>query len=469
MFEMISKLICKIFPIVLVGVLPWVSIASSAEIDQGEVCVVNDARKKIDPKRLMRWLLSEYPVSPKCLDYNDDAEPQFADSVLTLVHDDYRTTLNNGRCKPIDQDNILKSQNFMISLFVSLNKNSLSGFEAEEAINLGANVDYVRPILLYNDAKLSNDAIQVSDQLVQVYKFFTNSPDAIDIVCLSKSPEVDQAVESRKQFADRFVIRGKIEDLKKPLTPKSTKQLSSAEFSAVDNRESDKTEYNINGVVGIRVGDQILKGNLIDTELIAFVGLEKRFSTGDADDEIDNLKIGLTAGGYFLLGSSAHGFDLYPQITLDSEADTKIGSLNLVWEPALMVFGTTFPNIGISGRLGTFVPTLKGYTHAGHVFADGGNENLRDDHNFVRIGPEVGLKFFANSGTFIDQIVWYVTYKYLWGAIGDPANADRLEIGLSYVFPKTENFSFGVKYTKGEADETFEDVESLEMKIGIKF
>lgn len=442
--------------------------AKKSEMSQDQVCVADRGRMLVNPKHTMRWLMSENLVRPTCLDYDDDGDPVHLDRVLALIDDDY-AELTPGRCKGGDLPNLIKAQDFMVKFFQTLaSPEGYSNYKMTTPLTLSVKTNLVYPNELYNKDTPDFGVIQVTDELVPVYEFFVSDPNSGGIICIKEEEKAKEKTVS--PFAGKLIVRGKVEDLKKPLSKKTTKKISATTFSVVSNEEADTTEYNISGVVGYRLDALSQRWPNLSIDFIPYVGVERRFATGKKSQEVDNLRIGVNAATSLRTGAnSAHTFDLHPQLTVDSDADTKIGSLNMIWQPAFLIGKTVFPNIGIEKEFGTIVPTFAGKLNGGVVFDDGGNNALEDDEGFLRMGANVGAKVFPRSGTILDQFVPFLTYEYVFGAAGKLNNADRLEAGFNFVMPDAENFQVGIKYVTGQADETFEDVEFIEATVGVKF
>ncbi len=450
--------------------------ASPSKMPQDQVCVADRGERVVDARRATRWLMSEFPVTLNCLDYDDDGDPIHIDRVLVLVDDNYPEFTSAGRCTGLDQTNILASQQFLMSFFLGIQPDTppesrITNYQSVSPLNLGAQSKRIRLGDVYGGPMPQTEAIELEDEMVEVYKFLSYEQDSIRVICAETNEQPAQTkVEEDVFLPGSFIVRGNIKDLKKPLTEKTTKSISPAVFSLVENRISNSTEFNISGVAGYRLDALAIRNTALAADIIPYIGLDRRFATGGDTNEVDNIKVGINAAGFMRLGTgSAHGFDLHPQLTIDSDADTKIGSLSLLWEPSFRFLGTTIPNIGISTDYGTLVPTFSGGLIAGNVFEDGGNAALRDDETFLRLSSDIGLRYIPRTGTFVDQFIPFLTYKYVFGAAGELSNADRIEFGFNFVIPKTQNFSVGLKYSNGQADETFQDIEFIEATFGVKF
>ena len=440
------------------------------------VCESSNAGKTlINPKRAMLRTMTKFPIPLSLQDYDDDGDPNHLDRVAVFMDREYCGAGGLGArdCDTASAKNIDAAREFWTKFFKAQGSKQYKfsrtvAFPLRfEALRMSEH--YGRPTNLLD--------IDLGPEDIEIYKFFIGAPGAVTIECVPKTQEAEKKEPAAlgQLLSGNLIVRGKVEDLKKPLTSKTAKQISAATLSVSDNREADTTEYNVNGVVGYKLTNLSFGDDSYLIDFLPYFGVERRFATGKgADNEVENFNFGLNTAITLFDDTQSYTIDLFPQFTIDGEADTKIGSANLTvtptWDfPEWWLWSGFFPNVRRDIGILSLVPTFNVMAKGGYVFEDGGNQELADSETFLRIGGAVGAKFYFRTKTHLDRFVPFVNYQYLFGASGELNNADRIEVGVNYAIPKTQNVTVSVKYAKGQADETFEDLEYLEAAIGVKF
>lgn len=492
----LSVLTCAAATMVLIclssGVKANQSILKSKPLPMKEVCVGG----RLDSKELMVWLFDTYPVTLKAHDYDNNKDYSHTDRVISVFDKYYcKRSFDSGQDKcSVSKNNDTRanfgnSRDYLRELFGQLREGQVDGYRysgpvpsEETSLLVDVDAEFIRAGELAPGAKFE---ITVSDAAaVDAFKFVIGHGEAGEIECFKPQKE-----EQKPRFSftapakENIRVRGSTDDIRKMLTKDKKKEISAATASIVKDKEGDTTEYNISSVVAYKFASLYKNKDKDspasqkrdhDVDFLVYVGVERKYASGDDDaEEIDNINLGLDVAFQYTPDDVLNfKGDLRPQFTIDSEADTKIGSLNLDLTPTWTFEKGTFPNAAIWGNTleyVAFLPIVIARAKGGYVFDDGGNDDLSQSKTFFRVGGKLGAKLLFTTNTLFDGIVPFVNYEYLNGVKGKPANSDRVEAGIEYVFPEIDYLTLGLKYTSGEADETFEDVDSLEVRLGAKF
>lgn len=438
---------------------------------------VPGSQPELNAMVLLRWLVSqeEFTVTARGLDYDRDGFPDYNDAVIAVMdHEDYCG--DGDRCTAQDEFGLADAHTAIVTFLDQAGGANFTIPADRYPVGDAASPITPEPGLDLNGTEAT------AYRLLAIGAGPTGITCAVKKAALTPDPpgDTDPSKEPLSLFgSDSFLegkvrVRGTIADLGEKLT-----DASSATLSTTRDLDAGETAYQVEGVLGYELAQWRFYDDELLVDLLPFTRVERRFSTGDSDEEVDTLSVGANSIFRFIIpGFGAHQIDAYPLFTTDSEADTRIGSLNLSWFPAFLIPGDDpkfiFPNsnidltgFGIEGfdlHIGA-----EGIGEFGRVFDDGGNSNISDQDNFTRVGGNIVARLSGEPGTIFSQFALTSSYRYLFGITGEPGSSDRFEVGLTYLFPDQENFEIGFRYVDGDAEETFEEQEFWEATLGIKF
>ena len=105
----------------------------------------------------------------------------------------------------------------------------------------------------------------------------------------------------------------------------------------------------------------------------------------------------------------------------------------------------------------------------GRVFDDGGNSDLENESEFLRIGGRLGTQLRGGEDTWFRDIELDVSNRYLKSADGDIGDLYRLDVSISYLFSQAENYRLSFSYANGRTDDTLENTEYWKTQFGVRF
>ena len=312
------------------------------------------------------------------------------------------------------------------------------------------------------------EVLDITGRFVQIY-CTTPEPEAPELVADVDVPEIVEAPEQpywifNPRDADGLRLTSEIDDLTKDRN--NLGGVRPAEFSITNDLDDNETLYQVDAVVGYNF--EVERSDLIFTSTIPFV-LFERFFNG-SDNEIDKLGFGVQeAFSIFKPDRSGSEFAVTPLFLTDSDFETEIGLLKLRWTPTLP--SDSMLPVGFPRTYGPLSVQLDvdALTDLGRVFNDGGNADLEDEAEFFRIGGRLGFKFRGAEDTGFNHIELGVSNRYLKNVDDNIGDLYRLDVSLSYLFSKAENYRLSFSYANGRTDDTLEDTEYWTTQFGIRF
>ncbi len=437
-----------------------------------QICspTVDPTLKTVDPLRLIRWLIAVSEVSDAALDADGDGDTLLEEKQLALVQPDYCTRDVGRACTPEDAETLARVQERL----------------ADFVERLGG-TDYVferirRPsVEEWSEAAFLNPFLEVPGRRVQVAELLDVSGRFVKVYCTSPEPEppaqvadvaTPEIVEAPEKpdwifnprGADGLRLTSEIDDLNKDRDQLTA--VRPAELSITADLDDDETRYQVKAIAGYNF--EVERSDSFFTSTTPFFLIERFFN--GASNEIDKLGLGVQEAlrVEFLDGSSSE-FAITPLYLTDSDFNTDIGILKLRWTPTLAP--DSFLPIGFPKTLGPVSVQLSIDTLAdiGQVFDDGGNSDLENESEFLRVGGRLGTQLRGGEDTWFKDIELDVSNRYLKSADGDIGDLYRLDVSISYLFSQAENYRLSFSYANGRTDDTLENTEYWKTQFGVRF
>ncbi len=460
----------------------WLTCVSSGDLEaqaDGEqvfpadqICGANaepDPRT-LDPLRLIRWLIAVSDISDAAFDSDRNGDTLLREKQLALVQPNYCTADVRRSCTAEDAETLERVQERLAD-FVTRAGGPDYVFErlrrptSEER----AEASFLDEIHEVPDRQFQiAEVLDVTGRFVQIY---CTTPDP-DVPAFVADVDVPQIVEAPEQpywvfnprDADGLRLTSEIDDLNKDRNNLSA--VRPAEFSITEDLDDDETLYQVDAVLGYNF--EVERSDLIFTSTIPFL-LFERFFDG-SKNEIDKLGVGVQEAFSFLKPDrSGSEVAITPLYLTDSNLATKIGVLKFRWTPTLpsdSILPVGFPRTYGPLSLQFDVDAL---TDLGRVFDDGGNNDLDDEAEFFRVGGRLGVKFRGSEKTGLDHVELGISNRYLKNVDDNIGDLYRLDISISYLFSKAENYRLSFSYANGRTDDTLEDTEYWKTQFGIRF
>lgn len=435
-----------------------------------EICRSGSDLRRLDPLRLIRWLIAISDIGDAALDSDGDGDTLLSEKQLALVQPGYCTQGVGRSCTAEDAATLERIQR------------RLSDF-----VERAGGPDFVfervrRPTVEeWTENAFLNPFYEVTGRRFQVAEVLDVRQRFIEVYCTTPEPEepplapdtagAEIVEEPEKPLwifnprdADGLRLTSAIDDLTKDRNKLGA--VRPAELSITADIDDDETLYQVKAVVGYNF--EVERTDLIYTSTIPFF-LVERFFNGN-ENEIDTLGFGLQeAFSVFQPDRSGSEVAITPLYLTDSDFDSDIGILKFRWTPTLAP--DSFLPIGFSRDYGPLALQfdIDALADFGRVFDDGGDEDLADTSEFFRLGGRFGVQFRGAEDSGFDHVALDVSNRYLKDIDGDDGDLYRLDLSLSYLFSQSENYRLSVSYVNGLTDDTLEDTEYWKTQFGIRF
>lgn len=429
--------------------------------------------RTVDPFRLIRWLIAVSGLSDAALDADRNGDTLLLEKQLALVQPDYCTADPRRSC---NEDDALTLERIQLRLgaFVAQAGGPDFVFERLRRPTIEERVDapFLNPFYEVPGRQFQvAEILDITGRFAKVYctseeleelseELVAADTDASEIV---EAPEKPDWIFNPRD-ADGLRLTSEIDDLNK--NRKALSSVRPAEFSITADIDDDETLYQVDAVIGYNF--EVERTDLIYTSTIPFL-LFERFFDGSSN-EIDKLGFGIQeAISIYQRDFSGSEFAVTPLYLTDSNFSTDIGLLKLRWTPTLAPT-STLP-VGFEKTYGPLSLQLDVDMLAdiGRVFDDGGNDDLEDEADFFRLGGRLGMKFRGAEGTGFDHIELGISNRYLKNVDDNIGDLYRLDVSLSYLFNRSENYRLSFSYANGRTDDTLEDTEYWKTQFGIRF
>ncbi len=456
--------------------LPGSDLAAQSGSEQvfpaDQICGKSDEPdlKTVDPLRLIRWLVAISDVSDAAFDADRDGDTLLREKQLALVQPNYCKADSRRSCTSEDAATLERVQNRLAD-FVRRAGGPDFVFERlrRPSVEDRAAAPFLNPFFEVPGRQFQvAEVLDITRRFVQIYCTVPD-PDVpafvadVDGPALLEEPEQPYWIFNPRD-ADGLRLTSEIDDLNKDR--RNLAAVRPAEFSITKDLDDNETLYQVDAVLGYNV--EIERSDLIFTSTIPFF-LFERFFDG-SKNEIDKLGIGLQEAFSFLKPDrSGSEVAITPLYLTDSDFSTKIGLMKFRWTPTLRnnsVLPIGFPKT--YGPLSVQID-LDALTDFGRVIDDGGNADLEDEAEFFRVGGRLGLKFRGADKTGFDHIELGISNRYLKNIDNNIGDLYRLDISISYLFSKAENYRLSFSYANGRTDDTLEETEYWKTQFGIRF
>ncbi|MEM7042875.1 MAG: hypothetical protein AAF543_08700 [Pseudomonadota bacterium] len=437
-----------------------------------QICHAGTAQdiRRLDPLRLIRWLIAVGDIGDAALDADGDGDTLLSEKQLALVKPDYCTADIGRACTAEEAETLERVQNRLAD-FVDRAGGPEFVFERLRRPTLDERIetDFLNPFLEVTGRRFQvAEVLDVQRRFVEIYCAAPEPDQPINVADIASPEIVDEPERPHWIFnprdADGLRLTSAIDDLTKDRNKLGA--VRPAELSITADVDDDETLYQVKAVVGYNF--EIERSDLIFTSTIPFL-LFERFFNGE-ENEIDKVGFGVQeAFNVFQPDRSGSEVAITPLYLTDSDFDSDIGILKLRWTPTLAP-DSALP-IGFPKTYGPLALQLDidALADFGRVFDDGGDEDLGDEAEFFRIGGRLGLQFRGAEDTGFDHIQLDVSNRYLKDIDGDDSDLYRLDISLSYLFSQSENYRLSVSYVNGRTDDTLEQTEYWKTQFGVRF
>jgi hypothetical protein len=420
--------------------------------------------RMVHPLYLIRDLIEAGPVSDAALDANGDGDTLLIEKQLAFTQPNYCHASPERRCTPQDEKALIRLHD-QLAEFVRTEGGAWYHFER---LREPDPVDRAAVPAL-------DPAFEVKGQPFQIGEILQVPPQFVRIVCRDE-PLAPQAAsippadaepvgwEHDPDGNEGFRLTGSIDDLNK--SRQRLTNVRPAQFSINSDLKANVTTYLIDAVAGYDL--EFAKGKEYNASLIPFVFLNRLFN--NTNNEIDKLGTGLQLA--LEMQDSPIGYGevaMTPQYTTDTDFRTKIGTLKFRWTPTLPQ--DALVPLGLYRTYGPLLGqvNLDLLSDVGHVFDAGGNPDLEDSDEFLRVGGRLGFQIRGAKDTLLEQIELDVSNRYLYNVEGIPRDINYFQTSLSYLFPNMDNYKLSFSFTSGRTDDTLTDVEFWSSQLGIRF
>jgi len=426
--------------------------------------------RRLDPLRLVRWLVAVSDISDAALDADGDGDTLLSEKQLALVQPGYCTQDIGRACNAEDEETLQRIQDRLAD-FVDRAGGPEFVFERVRRPTIDERVEQasLNPFFEMTGRRFQvGEVLDDRGRFVEVY-CTTPEPDQLEQVADVAAPEIVDELERpywifNPRDADGLRLTSEIDDLNKDRN--KLVAVRPAELSVTADLDDDQTLYQVKAVLGYNF--EVERSDLIFTSTIPFLVFE-RFFNGE-ENEIDKLGFGFQeAFSIFQPDRSGSEVAITPLYLTDSEFDTDIGLVKLRWTPTLasdsrlpIGFPKTYGPVDVQFNIDALADF-------GRVFDDGGDVELADESEFFRVGGRFGMQFRGAKDSGFDHIALDISNRYLKDVDGDESDLYRLDLSLSYLFSKAENYRLSVSYVNGRTDDTLEETEYWKTQFGIRF
>lgn len=444
---------------VIAAAIPAPSSAQGISPPDSEICDTSaSSTPMINKNKLLRWALDQQGNVGRALDPAGQGVTLTTRLRAVLATDEY---CKKAACTA-EEKNGLSTIGDKLSQFANRSEDAAYKIEL---VRRPTTAEISR--LQFLDQKISE---RFSDRPILLNEFLYQDPTFFRGICkqLAGEKTAQTKPDSTNFFegvANNVRLRGTVDDLR---IPREAPGFLKSDFATVsianDNRASTR-QYDVQAVIGYTVGPYYI--GWTDLSVIPFAKYERRFTSGDNDEKrVNNVGFGLLGNMNFEIGYLNNDLSVYPLFTTDSEADTKITSLNLIYQPI-----PDWPYVQSYRTLGPFQAKawLDLKLKYGHVIDDGGRAELENTDNFFQVGPKISLRLIGNADWLPKTLQFDISYQYLRGIEGQFDSLRRFETALQYIFPEQQNFSLELKFADGRAEDTFENEKFWKLGFGVRY
>lgn len=293
--------------------------------------------------------------------------------------------------------------------------------------------------------------------------------------CTESIPMVEAEPQPKKKRPPRGGLRvtSDIDSLGLPRGgPDELAEVPQAEISYLDDKEGKKETFDISAVVGYDLSRNPL------TSFIPFIELKRKRvkdtsppdpaapPAPEDDGDLSKVSLGLTLAS---LLESRDELSFSPLLAMDGENDSRVGAVRFSWVPGLLQEAHSLP-FGRSRRIGPLAWKLDAtaLAQAGHVFDAGTSDELKEQKDYLRLGPQVKLIVWSFiDAPILNHLSADARYKRLFAIAGD--RVTWFDAGVNYSFAKTDHVTLRYSYERGVDDETLERSENWKLSLGIRF
>ncbi len=251
--------------------------------------------------------------------------------------------------------------------------------------------------------------------------------------------------------------------------PTPLKKAEAALFSYTRDLDEGEDAWDIRGALmyPIQLGDDDWSGEagLAALRAMPSVTFDRRIGGGqDVDTLIPRFSFEAT------FKESLFDLDVLRwTLSYATDFDLRSGVLagELEWEPVELSLG-----IGVSRPIFNWPlqyrlrPSLR--MQYGDVLSAGDKPGLVKDDTFLRFGSNVRLDLFPIDPAF-DRLAFVVEYRHSETVVGDSDSTGLFRAGASWRLDGDGHVTLKLTYRKGQLDLTTDDVEDINLSLGLKF
>lgn len=294
------------------------------------------------------------------------------------------------------------------------------------------------------------------------------------------SVEPPAGPQDKSRFRARLLVRNSVDDLSIDQNNPAFKGLKRASFSIDSDRLQSSTTYNIQGVVGLGIGQTPL--SFLPSgygEFFPYLSYTRQFVEGNNPKNIsnvDNVGVGIVGNVLFsaiglqndflLTRGMYNDFQFSSQLVHSNRSNTDVltGKITYTPYPAL-------PGVSTTAQFGDFEVMIltQGTFIYGDVLNTSANSVLGRTGTFQRAGGRADFSATATTG-ILEGFGVHVSYDYLKSLGGDPvSNIALFTAALSYTLPKQQYWNIQLKYTDGRNLDTLEQQRLITLGVGLKY
>jgi hypothetical protein len=265
--------------------------------------------------------------------------------------------------------------------------------------------------------------------------------------------------------AARLVLRGAVKDL--AIAPGDLRDSTPAGIRFDRDGVSDTDTFQINGIVGLRIGHK--SGAY---HLIPYLSYENKSITG-AGNDVEKLSPGLLFAHRYETPSLAVHSKLEISYIDDLQQDSRQGKLRLYVEPAFalgrgrgVLFGSYLKPIGPLWLR----PDMTLIADASKVFRAGTSQELANAEDYYGFGGELGLRARLELGRPISDLSFKAGLRQLFmmGEINQE-HVRRWYGSIEYAPKDFPYIGVSLQFSRGENDDTFQDEKTYGLGLTLRY
>lgn len=430
----------------------------------------------LEPIRLVRWALSVAPVTDAALDTDADGTTSLAEKQLALADPDF-CARPGGQCSASDRD-ALRDRHAQLAAWIAADGGPHYSFErlrdttpAERYDNPILDPAYDRP----GRAIQLGEILRQPADLVRVTCHPNAKPQAVASAPPSELPP-PPSPELRPQsqpFLLSFLPRPRLSGFRLAATSDDLtadrgqlSAVSPAEVTINSDLRAGVESFYARAAAGYAfdLGEQ----DPFSLSVLPFASLERQ--EDNSRRNIDKVALGSS------LVARRDGpdgrrdeFSLTPIYGTDTKADIQVGILRFRYTPTLAP-DSILP-LGQPLDLGWARVMLHGdlLSEYGRVYADGGDDSVLDEGDFLRAGTRLRGRVRGANDTLLSQFEIDGSVRALYSLHGDPDWLNLYEAGVSFVFPDQDHYRVRASYASGTDQDTLEEQRVWRVSLGVRF